>query len=86
MEKDYSYINYLNISEAMSKSNIKFTLLDFNILCLVESFNKSGQNFYMTNDQLAKIMLSCERTIRTSINHLCAAGLLKKQYTKGKKI
>lgn len=83
MSKDYNYKNYFSISEAMKIHNTimpepKFTLLDYNLLCLVKSFYEAGQFFYMSNDQLAALFFSCEKTVRSSINRLCAAGFLKK--------
>lgn len=88
MAKDYNYKNYFRISEAMRIHNTimpgpKFTLLDFNILCLIKSFHVSGKKFYITNDQLAKQFLSSEKTIRTSIDRLCAAQLIKKELIDG---
>lgn len=84
MSKDYNYKNYFSISEAMKIYNTimpgpKFTLLDYNLLCLVKSFNDSGNAFYMTNEQLAALFFSCEKTVRSSISRLCAAGLIKKE-------
>lgn len=85
MSKNYTYKNYFNISEAMVTHNNtmpgpKFTLLDYNILCLVKSFHESKSKFYMSNEQLAAQLFSCEKTVRTSIKRLCAAGLLQKDY------
>ena len=85
MDKEYSYINYFSIANAMNRSHYKFTLLDFNILCLVKSFYKSEKDFYMSNEQISNLMFSCEKTVRTSIKRLCEAGLLKKQYIKNNK-
>ena len=84
MSKDYNYKNYFNISEAMKIHNTimpgpKFTLLDYNILCLARSFFEASQNFYMTNEQLAELFFSCEKTVRSSISRLCAAGLITKE-------
>lgn len=82
--KDYNYKNYFRIAEAMRIYNStapeqKFTIIDFNILCMVRSFYINGQDFYMTNDQLARSLLSCKKTIKNSINRLCTQGLLKKE-------
>lgn len=84
MSKNYNYQNHFNISEAMQTHNTimpgqKFTLLDYNLLCLVKSFYASGNDFYMSNDQLASLFFSCEKTVRTSINRLCSFGFLEKQ-------
>ena len=84
MPKDYNYKNYFSISEAMKIHNTimpgpKFTLLDYNILCLTRSFFEASQSFYMTNEQLAELFFSCEKTVRSSISRLCATGLLKKE-------
>ena len=85
MKKDFNYKNYSSISDAMYINNTimangKFTLLDYNLLCLAKSFHDSGQKFYMTNDQLAKIFLSSERTIRYSIERLCENKFITKEY------
>lgn len=90
MVKEYNYRNYSKISEAMRIHNTimpgdKFTLVDFNLLCLIKSFHSSGNKFYITNAQLANQLLSCERTIRTSIDRLCAAELIKKELINGKR-
>lgn len=84
MNKNYYYKNYPEIAQAMKVHNTinsgpNFTLVDFNILCIVKSFNDSGSKCYISNDQLAHQLISCEKTIRTSINRLCKAGFLEKQ-------
>ena len=58
----------------------KFTLLDYNIICLVKSFNETGNCFYMSNEQLAQEFFSCEKTVRSSIKRLCEHNLLRKEY------
>ena len=88
MAKEYNYKNHSRISEAMRIHNTimpgpKFTLLDFNILCLIKSFHVSGKKFYISNDQLADQLLSSEKTIRSSINRLCDAQLIKKELIGG---
>ena len=90
MSKNYSYKNYFNIINAMQTYNTimpgkKFTLLDANLLCIVKSFHESNNKFYMSNEQLSKLLFSCEKTVRTSINRLCDAQLLKKEYMDGHK-
>ena len=64
----------------------KFTLLDYNLLCLVKSFNETGNSFYMSNDQLASELFSCEKTVRSSIKRLCEHQLLKKEYIEGNRL
>lgn len=90
MAKEYNYRNYSRISEAMRIHNAimpgdKFTLLDFNLLCLIKSFYKAGQKFYITNDKLANQLLSSEKSIRRSIDRLCEAQLIKKELINGKR-
>lgn len=85
MKNDYNYKNYFSISDAMYTNNTvmfgtKFTLLDYNLLCLVKSFHDAGKKFYMTNEQLAKTFLSSERTIRYSIERLCENKFISKEY------
>lgn len=84
MYKDFHYKNYSSICEAMRiHNNIMpgetFTLIDYNLLCLVKSFYDSGKKFYMTNDQIASMLFACEKTIRTSIKRLCSFGFIEKQ-------
>ena len=64
----------------------KFTLLDYNLLCLVKSFNETGNSFYMSNEQLAKELFSCEKTVRSSIKRLCEYKLLKKEYIENNRL
>ena len=64
----------------------KFTLLDYNILCLVKSFNETGNCFYMSNDHLAKELFSCEKTVRSSIKRLCEYKLLRKEYIENNRL
>jgi predicted transcriptional regulator len=63
----------------------KFTLLDFNLLCLIKSFNSAGNKFYITNEQLANQLLTSEKSIRRSIDRLCASELIKKELINGKR-
>ena len=66
----------------------KISLLDCNILSLVRSFHDSSRRCYMTNEQLAKIFLSCEKTIKTSLNRLYWRGFVTSEqvpYGSGKK-
>lgn len=91
MGKTYNYQNHSYIGQAMQIHNSimpgpKFTLLDYNILCLVKSFNETGNSFYMSNDQLAKELFSCEKTIRSSIKRLCEYKLLKKEYIENNRL
>ena len=88
MSKDYNYKNYYSISEAMKiHNNImpgpKFTLLDYNILCLVRSFYESNQKFYMSNEQLAELFFSCEKTVRSSIKRLEDSWFITKELIDG---
>ena len=91
MGKNYNYQNHSYIAQAMQTHNSimpgpKFTLLDYNILCLVKSFNETGNCFYMSNEQLAKEFFSCEKTVRSSIKRLCEHGLLKKEYIENNRL
>lgn len=90
MARDSNYQNHSKISEAMHIHNTimpgpKFTLLDFNILCLVKSFYSSGAKCYITNAQLATQLLSSEKTVRRSIDRLCEAKLIRKELINGKR-
>lgn len=90
MIKEYYYKNFPYIAEAMKIYNTtmpgpNFTLLDFNILCLIKSFHISGKKFYITNDQLAAQLLSSEKSVRRSIDRLCEAQLIRKELINGKR-
>lgn len=91
MSKNYNYQNHSYISQAMQIHNSimpgpKFTLLDYNLLCIVKSFNETGNCFYMSNEQLAKELFSCEKTVRSSIKRLCEHKLLKKEYIENNRL
>ena len=84
MKNDYNYKNYFSISDAMYTNNTvmlgtKFTLLDYNLLCLIKSFYDANKKFYMTNDQIAKHFLSSERTVRYSVERLCKNNFISKE-------
>lgn len=84
MDKQYYYKTDVNLLKAASSYNRhvpkkeELSLLDCSILCLVQSFYDHGQQFYMSNIDIANIFMSCEKTVRTSINTLCAHGFLEK--------
>ena len=87
MSKDFHFKLYSQLLAAANINNTimtdpKITLLDCNILCLVRSFNDSGQKCYMTNEQLANTFLSCEKTIKASLNRLYWRGFISSEGTK----
>lgn len=91
MGKDFHYKNYSSINDAMYISNTimttdKFTLLDYNLLCLVRSFYDSNKKFYMTNEQLSKIFFASERTVRYSIERLCKHEFLSKEFIENNRL
>lgn len=80
----YNYNISTEITCAMSKYNkimpgTRFSTLDGNILNLVRSFDRTNAKFYMSNKQLAEIMIADPSTIQRSIDRLIAAGLLQKE-------
>lgn len=82
--KNYYYTVHTDISRALKRYNTlmpkgKFTILDSNILSMIRSFNKSNTKFFMSNKELADIMITDPATIQKAINRLCAAGLIKKE-------
>ena len=82
MTKDFHFKVYSNLLAAAHINNTtmmddKLTILDCNILCLVKSFHDSDRECYMTNEQLARTFLSCERTIKSSLKRLYWRGFLK---------
>jgi predicted transcriptional regulator len=90
MARKSNYQNHSEISEAMRIHNTimpepKFTLVDLNLLCLVKSFHAANRQCYITNEQLAGLLLSSEKTIRRSIDRLCEAKLIRKELINGKR-
>lgn len=83
MSREFNFKMYSNLLAASHINNTimtdpKVSMLDCNILCLVRSFYDSGRQCYMTNEQLAKTFLSCEKTIKTSLNRLYWRGFIKR--------
>lgn len=82
--KSYNFKFHTNISRAMSNYNKimtgpRFSTLDASILCLVKSFYDSNTKFYMSNKELAEIMIADPSTIQRSIDRLIAVGLVTKE-------
>lgn len=82
--KNYNYNMRTDITRAMSKHNKimtgpRFNTLDGNILNLIRSFSDSDQKFYMSNKELAEIMIADPSTIQRSIDRLIAVGLVTKE-------
>lgn len=80
----YNYNMQTSITRAMSKHNKimpspRFNTIDGNILNLIRSFAKTGAKFYMSNKELAEIMIADPSTIQRSIDRLLAANLLSKE-------
>ena len=59
----------------------RFNTLDGNILSLIRSFSNTNTKFFMSNKELAEIMIADPSTIQRSIDRLLAAGLLSKEVT-----
>ena len=84
--KEYNYNISTNITRAMSKHNkimpgTRFNTIDGNILSLVRSFHCTETKFYMSNKELAEIMIADPSTIQRSIDRLLVTGLLTKEVT-----
>lgn len=84
MSSKYYYNYQCNIAKAMQEYNAKtsskhFGLIDAHILSLIKSFCDSKQSFYMTNTEIAKIMLVSECTVKRSIDKLHKLNLIKKE-------
>ena len=90
---DYNFSMRSDIMHALNRHNEiipkakshQFTLLDGTILCLVKSFTDQGQDFYMSNEQLGKLLIVNPCTIQRSVNRLVDTGLLAKGKTYNKK-
>lgn len=79
------------LSYAMSVYNhkhpkCKFQPVDWNILGIVESFERANKKCFMKNETLANMSMCTPRTVITSIKRLCDAGLLEKEKKNGKTI
>lgn len=84
--KNYNYNIRTDIARAMSKHNKimmgpRFNTLDGNILNLIRSFTEANTKFYMSNKELADIMIADPSTIQRSIDRLIAVGLVTKEIT-----
>jgi len=84
MNKEYYYNYQYSIARAMCAYNARmkskhFALIDAHILSLIKSFYDNNQDFYMTNAEIAKVMLVNESTIKRSITKLCDFGLILKE-------
>lgn len=82
--KNYNYNMHTDITRAMSRHNKimmgpRFNTLDGNILNLIRSFSEAGTKFYMSNKELAEIMIADPSTIQRSIDRLIAVGLVTKE-------
>ena len=80
----YNYNIQTDITRALSKYNRlmtgpRFNTLDGNILNLIKSFTETGTKFYMSNKELAEIMIADPSTIQRSIDRLLAAALISKE-------
>lgn len=80
----YNYNIQTDITRALSKYNRlmtgpRFNTLDGNILNLVKSFTEADTKFYMSNKELAEIMIADPSTIQRSIDRLLAAALISKE-------
>ena len=81
MFKDFHFKIYSSLLRAAHTNNTtttdpKITMLDCNILCLVRSFHDSNKKCYITNEQLAQIFLTSEKTIKTSLTRLYWRGFI----------
>ena len=82
----YNYNIQTSITRALSKYNRlvpgpRFSTLDGNILSLVKSFSETETKFYMSNKELAEIMIADPSTVQRSVDRLLAAGLVSKEIT-----
>lgn len=80
----YNFTMHPNIMYAINTHNNiapgdKLTLLDGTLICFIKSFQDNGQQFYISNKELAKIFIANESTIQRSINKLTTLGLLRSE-------
>ena len=82
--KTYNYNISTDITSAMSKYNKimtgqRFNTLDANILSLIRSFARTDTRFFMSNKELADVMVADPSTVQRSIDRLIAVGLVNKE-------
>lgn len=82
--KNYNFNVQIDITKAMSKYNKimlspRFNTLDGAILNLIRSFSEANTRFFMSNKELAEIMIADPSTIQRSVDRLIAVGLVKKE-------
>lgn len=84
--KSYNYSIQTDITKALSKYNRimpgpRFNTLDGNILNLIRSFSETDTPFFMSNKELADVMIANPSTIQRSIDRLVNAKLISKEIT-----
>ena len=77
----YNFTLHLDIIYAINTHNNiipgeKLTFLDGALICFIKSFQDRGQQFFVSNKELAKIFIANESTIQRSINKLTKMGFL----------
>lgn len=82
----YNYNIQTDITKALSKYNRimpgpRFNTLDGNILNLIRSFSETDTPFFMSNKELADVMIANPSTIQRSIDRLVNAKLISKEIT-----
>ena len=80
----YNFTLHLNIMYAIGTYNNimpgdKLTFLDGALICFIKSFQDNGQQFYVSNKELAKIFIANESTIQRSINKLTKLELIRSE-------
>lgn len=76
-------MNYMKTSEMLHaysalRPECEFSTMDLSVLHIVMKYHKLHKPMSLTNNEMADVLFASEKTVRNSINHLCAAGIIEK--------
>lgn len=82
--KSYNFNVRTDITRSMNaynktQSEIRFNTLDAVLLNLIRSFSESNTEFYMSNKELAQILIADPSTVQRSIDRLVQTELITKK-------
>lgn len=82
--KNYNFNVRTDITRSMNaynktQSKIRFNTLDAILLNLIRSFSESNTEFYMSNKELAQIMVADPSTVQRSVDRLVDTDLIGKK-------
>lgn len=82
--KSYNFNVRTDITRSMNaynktQSEIRFNTLDAVLLNLIRSFSESNTEFYMSNKELAQILIADPSTVQRSVDRLVKSELITKK-------